>query len=133
LCIVLYVGSDRPLPLPEWGPAGREIGVHEATREPDVVALFSKPFVYSVGTRLTGDGCGFQGDYKGASRARQQLARLFERALERVLELEVFVAWHDFGSSGDRPTSFNWIGPSDIRTWVSGFKPNEFLLVIRED
>ena len=98
-----------------------------------MLALFSKRYVYSVGTRWTGDGCGFHGDYKKARRAREALATLFESALERVSELELFVAWHDFGNSGVRPMSFDWIGPSDIRTWISGFKPDEFLLIIRED
>ena len=133
MCIVLYAGTDRPLPLPAWGPAGRYIGVHESQHTPDIVALFSKPYVYAIGTRLTGDGCGFQGDHKEARHAREELAELFERALERMPELELFVAWDDFGDSGVRPTSFDWIGPSDIRTWISGFKPDKFLLVIRED
>jgi hypothetical protein len=130
VCTLLYVGADLPLPVEEWVPPGREISVFEATREPDVVALFSKPHVYSIGTRLTGDGCGFQGDHKEARRAREELATFLERALELASPMELFVAWHDFGNSGVRPSRFDWIGPTSapgsqssnpmISFWSSG-------------
>ena len=100
MCIDLYVGSDQSLPIGELAPPGREISVCDAVRTPDVAALFSKPHAYRIVTRLTADGCGFRGDYKEARRGRDELARFFERALELAPELELFVAWHDFGDSG---------------------------------
>lgn len=133
MCIFLYVGSDRELPFRNWVPPDAEVGIFEAVREPDVAAVFSKPFVYTVGTRLTGDGCGFQGDHAEARWAREELAAFLDRALELVPEVELFVAWHDFGDSGVRPGSYDRLGPSDIRLWRSLFRPDEFLVVTRDE
>jgi hypothetical protein len=127
LCIFLYVGSDQL--LPELVPLGRDIGVNKATKGPEILALFSKLHVYGIATRLTGDGCGFQGHHKQARKAREGLATFLESTLELEPELELFVAWHEF----ELPSSFDWIGPSDIRTWISGFKPGTFLLIVREN
>jgi hypothetical protein len=98
-----------------------------------VAAIFSKPHVYAIGTQHTGDGCGFQGDYREARKAREELAALLELALVRVPDLELYVAWHDFGESGVVPARFDWIGPSDIRSWMTGFRPDDFFLILRED
>jgi hypothetical protein len=133
VCILLYVGADRELPFRDWVSSDAGIGVGKAAREPDVAAIFSKPHVYSIGTRQTGDGCGFQGDYAEAACARAELAAFLDRALGLVPELEMFVAWHDFGESGVRPGSFDRIGPADIRTWRTLFRPDEFFVVVRDE
>ena len=67
-----------------------------------------------------------------ARQARAELASLLEGALELVPELDLFVAWHDVGLSRVVPSKFDWIGPSDIRTWRSHFTPDEFLMIVRE-
>lgn len=132
MCIHLFLGSGQSLPYSQWLPLDCGIGVHEVRDQPWVTEVFSTPHVYWVGTHRTGDGCGFQGDYSEARQARAELASLLEGALTLVPEVELFVAWHDVGLSRVVPSKFDWIGPSDIRTWRSLFTPDEFLMIVRE-
>ena len=133
MCTELLIACGEPLPIPEWLPPGRSIYVCECPNSQDAVAIFSKPYLYAIGTRQTVDGCGFQGEDTEARRAREELAAFLDRVLELVSDLEMYVAWHDFGDSGVVPSLFDRIGPSDIRTWMSGFTPDTFFLVHRED
>jgi hypothetical protein len=130
---MVYVATEAPLPYWEWGIPSRYIevsGPHEAG--PDLGSVFSKPHVYAVGAAETGDACGFQYDSPVAQLAREELAAFLDHALARVPEVELFAQYCDETIRVARPSSYDRIGPSDIRTWRSWFRPDEFLLVERE-
>jgi hypothetical protein len=134
MCISVCIAAAEPLPYWEMGVVpSREICV--SGPEEDVPArkgILSKRFVYTVSASRTGDGCGFQEENDGSEAAREALADFLDWALARVGEIELFVDYFDPTTQGIDPSSHDWIGPSDIRTWRSRFRPGEFLVVTRE-
>jgi hypothetical protein len=133
LCIAIYLSSDKPLHALAWDLPGRVISLCEIDGETEARTVFSKPHVYSIGSRKTGDGCGFQGDSKDSQMAREALANFLERALELVPDLEMFIAFLDPYNEFPAPERFEKVGPSDFRTWITQFDPNSFIVVIKED
>ena len=93
-----------------------------------MAGVFSKAHVYLISASQTGDGCGFTYDSPAAQQAREALADFLERALSVVPEVEVFVRYIDPWTGAATPSSFDRIGPEDIRTWRR-FVPDEFLVV----
>jgi len=96
----------------------------------DAKAIFSGRYIYNVCAGFTGDGCGFCGNFDSAIRCRNDLADFVEQSLTHSIDLTLYVAFHDFGDSGELPTRFDWLGAVDIRTWKSDFQPNEFFQLI---
>jgi hypothetical protein len=139
VCHPLILGSVEPLPVSQYAPQEdeevgqiyvRAIGKAESR---DTQAIFSTRDLYYIYARSTGDACGFSGNYKEAQDAREELADFLERSLELDADLRLYVAYETFGDSGAIPTRFDYIGPSDIRTWVTRFLEGDFFQVIREE
>ena len=100
---------------------------------PDSRAIFATRFLYYISTEHTADACGFSGGYADALRARNELADFLERAMEHCGDLQLYVALTFYGDSGVVPSSFDYLGPSDLRTWMTELTPGDFFQVIRED
>ena len=96
----------------------------------DGKAIFAGRFVYHIAARWTGDGCGFCGTFDDAVQCRLELAGFVEKSLKIEADLTLYVAYHDFGESGELPRSFDCLTPSDIRTWKESFDPNEYFELI---
>ncbi len=140
MCICLILGSTGQLPILKYAPyeddkTDRHIYVRSSgkAKNRDERAIFPNRNLYIISSRHTGDGCGFLGNWDIAVNARQDLATFLEQSLKFVSDLQLFIAWHDFGESGVIPSRFDQIGPSDIRTWVEHFNPNDFFQLIGED
>ena len=133
-CLHIVIASDERLPSGEWEVPSRDITVlGPLDKAPTSTRVFSRHFLYAVRTKRTGDGCGFQGDSHQSRQAREALAAYLDQALERVPELELFVDFVNATTPGVEPSRYDQIGPDDIRTWRSCFRPGEFLVVRRED
>jgi hypothetical protein len=133
MCIQIYVASAKSLPYSQWSIPRWDIEVSgPIVDSSDMAGVFSKPYIYTVYATPTGDGCGFQYDNLKGQQAREALADFLERALSVVPELELFVRYFDPTTGVAKPTSYDQIGPSDIRTWRSQFTPDEFLVVTEE-
>lgn len=139
MCHPLILGSVEPLPISQYVPAYevddwhiyvRSIGKAQSL---DAQAIFSTRELYYIFARHTGDACGFRGNYDDAQDAREELSVFLERSLELVADLQLYVAETYFGNLGVIPKKFDFIGPSDIRTWFPGFLEGEFFQVIREE
>lgn len=59
MCLTVFVGSDRPLPVITFDGASPSFNAHPLGAEQEFVRrIFAKPFVYGVGAS-SGCGCGF--------------------------------------------------------------------------
>ena len=130
--IAIYLSSDKALHELEWHLPYRAISVCEDRGEIEARTVFSKRHVYFIGSRETGDSCGFQGDSKESRIAREEFATFLEHALELVSDLGIFIAFLDPDKEFPRPARFEKVGPSDFRTWITHFDPDVFYVVIRE-
>lgn len=134
MCSLFILGSPAPLSVQSWNwDHEREIAVFKFGGSSDSLAIFSTRILYGIAAQHTGDGCGFSGNYKEADDARQALAVFVEHALDQVADLRLYVAYHDFGDTGVLPAKFDFIGPSDIRTWKAFFNNGDYYQLIRED
>lgn len=139
MCHPLILASVQPLPIWQYAPHEEDkddgqIYVENCkAKSRDEQMIFAARHPYYVSTRQTGDACGFTGSYKKAHDARRDLATFLERSLERATDLQLYVADTYFGKSGVNPTKLDYIGPSDIRTWISGFVVGDLFQVIPED
>lgn len=139
MCHPLVLGSVETLPISQYTPDRHDEtdghiyvdSLNKATSY-DSQVIFSKRFLYYISTRHTGDACGFSGEYNEAESARRELAAFLERSLEFCADLQLFVALTDYGDSGVVPSRLDYVGPSDIRTWMTSFTPGDFFQVIRE-
>lgn len=134
MCIMVYTASERVLPHWDWEFQSRYVSVRGPLDDVSALSrIFSHPHIYTVSAVQTGDGCGFQYGTRESKRAREELALFLECVLAHVPEVELFV--QHFGSelSDAQPSSYDQIGPSDIRTWRSCFRHDEFLIVAREE
>ena len=61
------------------------------------------------------------------------LAAFLERSFDFSDDLQLYVAPEDYGDSGVVPSRIDYLGPSDIRTWMTYFNEGDFFQVIRED
>ena len=88
MCTMVYVASNRPIPLRPWNPAAPAFNVQELKEsEQPVRERFSLPFVCYVGTDEH-CGCGFgYGQYPGYEEEAEA-----ERNKKRVSELREFLA-----------------------------------------
>jgi hypothetical protein len=129
--ILVLVGSNQVLPIWEWKLPSRDIGASESA-DSTTRPFFSKRYIYGVYASRTGDGCGFQGESQEAQQARNALAAFLEQILINESEIELFVEYFDATTPGLEPSSYDCIGPSDIRTWRSNFRPGEFLVVTKD-
>ena len=111
MCTMVYLASDRPLPLIAWDsdvPAFHSESQETIKLAPEAFeklrSRFSKPFVCRLGSNQH-CGCGFsyfeqfEGGYyepeelDAAERSRQSLASYLEEALRYQDSLELWICW----------------------------------------
>ncbi len=138
MCHPLVLGSVNLPPISHYARDYRDetdgqiyVGSHETSR--DALAIFSSRLIYGISTRHTGDACGFYGEYREAHAARRELADFLARSLDSCDDLQLYVALTNFGDLGVVPSRLDYLGPSDIVTWMRGFTPGDFFQVIRDD
>jgi hypothetical protein len=137
MCILLLLSSPTELPVHKYAGHPNDkfdsqifaCETHLANSD-DARAIFRDRVIYHIGAQFTGDGCGFGGAFDKAFRCRQELADLIDHLLNIEADLTLYVAYHDFGQSGELPRSLDFLGPNDIRTWKEYFEPNEFFQLI---
>lgn len=139
MCMVVYVGSDQPLPRQPWDEAAPAFCVTDIPEcDAEVTRHFSKPHVCYVGSH-EGCGCGFQSsefpedddpdDLAVARQQRAHLARLLRVALEQSTTLELYACW-----SGDESKDVEYRGvvvPEDLLSARERFRERELLTVVR--
>ena len=131
--MVLYVGSDKPLPLITWDKDNPKFNVTELDEySKGVRKQFSKPYVYYLGSHQN-CGCGFsygQHDYgeeedKAARESVRHLSEYLSQAIELAGPLELFSCW-----SGDEEAEpefhENW-KPEDVGGETFEFQECQFI------
>ena len=74
MCLMVYIGSDKPLPLINWNENKPSFNVSDLTKyEKSVTTQFKYPHVYNVGSHQ-GCGCGF---FKGF-KEEEELTQVFD-------------------------------------------------------
>jgi hypothetical protein len=107
MCLLLYIASDRPLPLVPAGKQNPMFSVSPLPRRARAVTdQFTKPHIYLAGSH-TGCGCGFENpqdrhgvdlgfdaaEIAAGRESRRQLAVYLRGALTGRDSLEVFACW----------------------------------------
>ncbi|HEY0076734.1 MAG TPA: hypothetical protein VGB77_21805 [Abditibacteriaceae bacterium] len=138
MCMVLYVASDKPLPLIAWDENNPNFHVkelHESSA--GVRKQFSKPYVYYLGSDQ-GCGCGFSyGQFVNDNdelKSRESVSRLskyLSQAVEIAGPLELYSCW-----SGDEeePPEFKEVVtfeeiPGEIGGEAFAFQEREFIKI----
>ena len=85
MCLMVYIASDKPLPLIDWNENKRAFNVTDLSKyEKNVETQFKYTNVYNAGSHL-GCGCGFLKEFKEedelalANENYLQLKSLFDR------------------------------------------------------
>jgi hypothetical protein len=96
---MVYIGSDKPLPLIDWNENERAFNVSELTKyEQNTAAQFKLPYVYNAGSHL-GCGCGFLREFKDEEElvlVKENYSKLnayLEKAREMGASNQVFSCW----------------------------------------
>jgi hypothetical protein len=135
MCMVVYVGSDYPLPeIPMDGTGNFHVA---AVPAPDPVRRhFTKPCVVYAGAH-GGCGCGFQyGEhedsepYPGNVDSRRRLAEYVAVALQHQPEVELYACWS--ADEGEPAEYHDRIRPADLTTTRTYFRERELLVVTAE-
>ena len=99
MCLMVYIGSDKPLPLIDWNENKRAFNVSELTKyEQNTAAQFKLPHTYNIGSHL-GCGCGFLKDFKDdeelalANDNYLQLSIYLKKAREMGANNQIFSCW----------------------------------------
>lgn len=99
MCLMVYVASDKPLPLIEWNEDKPAFCVSDLSKyEKNVAIQFKLPYVYNAGSHLD-CGCGFLKDYKDEEVLAQakdnyfQLNAYLKEAREKGASIQVFSCW----------------------------------------
>ena len=99
MCLMIYIGSDTPLPLIDWNEKERAFNVSELTKyEQKAAAQFELPYVYHAGSHQ-GCGCGFLKEFKHEEELLQvnqsysQLNAYLQKVKEMGANIQVFSCW----------------------------------------
>ena len=99
MCLMVYVASDKPLPLIDWNENKRAFNVSDLSKyEKNVAAQFELPHVYNAGSHL-GCGCGFLKDFKDdeelalANDNYLRLSIYLNKAREMGANNQIFSCW----------------------------------------
>lgn len=105
MCLMVYVASDKSLPLIEWDEHKRAFCVSDLSKyEKNVAAQFELPYVYNAGSHL-GCGCGFLKDFEDEEELAQsnknylQLSAYLQKGLETEATIQIYSCW-----DGDQET-----------------------------
>ena len=96
---MVYLASDKPLPLIEWNENKRAFCVSDLTKyEKNVETQFDSSYVYNAGSHL-GCGCGFLKEFKEEDELAQanenylQLSVYLQKARETGAHLHIYSCW----------------------------------------
>ena len=99
MCLMVYIGSDKPLPLVDWNENKRAFNISELTKyEKHVETQFKFSYVYNAGSHL-GCGCGFIKESKDEEELAQvnhnyiQLSAYLQKARETQATIHIFSCW----------------------------------------
>ena len=130
MCMVVYLGSDQPLPSPPFGsrfPVLQWTEIHTGGGKP--VRALTKPVVYQI--HPEGHcGCWFQcevGSDQDRWNSRQNLVEFLEWIREPQKEIELFCCSE--GTQDSEPTSRDWATPGDFLANRLSFHDRELLTV----
>jgi len=138
MCMMIYIASDRPLPLIEWHDESPAFHVRELSADEQVVrAHFRKAFIYYAGSH-EGCGCGFAygrwpadgEDYtREDAAARRSVRRLSEYLASAARDgaIELLACWQ--GEQEAPPDEYVIVSSSEIGGPSFSFKAGRFLLL----
>ena len=99
MCLMVYVASDKSLPLIKWDENKRAFCVSDLSKyEKNVAAQFKLPYVYTAGSHL-GCGCGFLKNFKdeeGLAQSNEnylQLSAYLQKARETEATIHIYSCW----------------------------------------
>ena len=99
MCLMVYIGSDKPLPLIDWNENERAFNVSELTKyEQNTAAQFKLSYVYNAGSHL-GCGCGFLREFKDEEElvlVKENYSKLnayLQKAQEAGANNQIFSCW----------------------------------------
>jgi hypothetical protein len=99
MCLMVYIGSDKPLPLIAWNENNPSFNISDLTKyEKSVAAQFKFPHVYNAGSHQ-GCGCGFFKEFKEDEELTQahdnyhQLNAYLQKAQEMGANNQIFSCW----------------------------------------
>jgi hypothetical protein len=136
--MMIYIASDRPLPLIDWRGEFPAFHVRELRPQEEAVRThFRKPFVYYVGSH-EGCGCGFAygqwpcdgEDYSLEDAAARRSVRRFSEYLASATRLgavELYACWD--GEQDRTPDDFAVASSAQIGGVAFSFKAGRFLLL----
>jgi hypothetical protein len=136
--MVLYLGSEKPLPLIAWDEDKPSFHVTELPEDLNGVRQqFSKPYVYYLGSHQ-GCGCGFSyGQYENddeeleARECVSRLSKYLSQAVEIAGALELYSCWS--GDEEEPPSFQENVTQDEIPTEFGGesfcFQEREFIAV----
>lgn len=133
MCMMLYVASDKPLPLVTWDKGNPNFNVKELDEHSKAVRKqFSKPHIYYLGSH-EGCGCGFsygQYDYdeeedKAARESVRRLSEYLSQAIDIAGPLELYSCWD--GDQEDEPEFQESMMPQEIGGEAFWFKERQFI------
>ncbi|WP_367874562.1 hypothetical protein [Luteolibacter sp. Populi] len=137
MCYILYMASDKILPLIPYDPEQRAFCVQEpGSYGGDIRTQFTKAHVYELGSDQ-GCGCGFPGEHDwmnedpeklAATRDNQErLSRYLAACLEDEDSLELYGCWN--GDESLPPVRHREITPQDVLGERFHFIEKEHILV----
>ena len=107
MCLMVYIGSDKPLPLIDWNEDKPAFYISELSKyEKGVKSQFKFPHVYNVGSHQ-GCGCGFFKEHNEEEKLAQahdnylQLKTYLQKAREMGANNQIFSCWD--GDQDTRP------------------------------
>lgn len=138
MCMVVYAGSDHPLPTWLWDQNRPAFHVTARADPTDPVRQrFTKPFVYYLGSH-EGCGCGFHyGPYAGGeinpavepavTDSRRRLGEYLAVALQHQPEVEVYACWS--GDEAEPPVYHDRATPAELASGEAYLREREFMIV----
>ncbi len=133
--MMLYVASDKPLPLVTWDKDNPNFNVKELDENSKAVGRqFSKPYVYYLGSHQS-CGCGFsygQYDYgeeedKAARESVRKLSEYLAQAVKVAGPLELYSCWD--GDQEDKPEFYESMTSEKIGGEVFWFQERQFIKI----
>lgn len=132
MCMMLYLASEKPLPLVTWDKENPKFHVKELDEQAKVVRKqFSQTHVYYLGSHQ-GCGCGFsygQYDYgeaeeRAAHESVRRLSEYLSQAIHIAGPLELYSCWD--GDQEAEPEFQESITPKEIGGEAFWFQERQF-------
>lgn len=134
MCLMVYIASDKPLPLIDWNEQKRCFSISDLTKyEKNVETQFELPHVYNAGSHL-GCGCGFLKESKDEEELAQvndnyfQLSAYLKKARETGANTQIFSCWD--GDQEAKPEHREEINPEHLVEANFKFKEKAFYEIL---